>query len=219
MKSKVLLTIVMLTVFQFIYSQEEKTKIISDSIPSIDLEKQKLIESTQNETTKSADPLLDKKSDSNIVVPVLATTAVAGTAVLATQKKAEENAKKEADKVLREKVKEKKEAASKKKEIAKNKKVERQNDKLKKEQKELINNQKKISSLEKDLAKIIDKVEDAQKELLRDIEKHNKKLSKGKLSENDIKKFEKDKAKQEKRIEDLKEDVEKAQKKIKKSKK
>ena len=59
MKSRVLITIAMLTTFQVIFSQEDKTilivensKMISDSIQSSNLEN-KLIENEQNEATKN----------------------------------------------------------------------------------------------------------------------------------------------------------------------
>ncbi len=59
----------------------------------------------------------------------------------------------------------------------------------------------------------------AQNELVKDIEKHNKELSQGKLSAKDIKQFEKEKAKQEKEIEELKVKLENVEKKLRKSKK
>ena len=55
--------------------------------------------------------------------------------------------------------------------------------------------------------------------MVKDIEKHDKKLSQGKLSAKDIKQFEKEKAKQEKEIEELKVKLENVEKKLRKSKK
>ena len=55
--------------------------------------------------------------------------------------------------------------------------------------------------------------------MVKDSEKHAKKLEKGKLSPDDIEKYGKDKLKQEKRIEDLKAKILKAESKLRKAKK
>jgi hypothetical protein len=62
-------------------------------------------------------------------------------------------------------------------------------------------------------------LKDAQKDLIKDAERHNKKIEKGKLSHVDIEKKEKNKVNQEKKIEDLKAKSVKAESKLRKQKK
>ena len=50
--------------------------------------------------------------------------------------------------------------------------------------------------------------------MLKDAENHQRKLDKGKLSPNDIADYEKDRAKQQERIQELQEKVDKYQKKL-----
>jgi hypothetical protein len=68
------------------------------------------------------------------------------------------------------------------------------------------------------LNKANDRITVAQEELIKDAEKHAKKLSKGKLSPKDIEKYEKNREKKQKKIDDLREDAEREEKKLRKLK-
>lgn len=200
MKTKLLFTIATVALFQVAFSQEvkneivdEKTSISKDSIQPAVIEKQNV--------KVSADP---SKPDAATIEAILA----------------EQKAKKEAEKLFKEEQKAKKEVEERQKEIAKNqKKLEKQQDRIEKEQKEQFKRQKSISDAEENINKANDKLNNAQKDLIKDAEKHNKKLEKGKLSPVDIQEYEKDKLKQEKKIEDLKEKILKAESKLRKLKK
>jgi chromosome segregation ATPase len=200
MKTKLLFTILALAFCQAFYAQEvvkeianEKTTIVKDSIQSMVTEKQNVSQKAKSSTSDSV------------------TTA-------ATQ--AELKAKKEAEKLVKEEQKAKKEVEARQKEIAKNqKKLEKQQDRIEKEQREQFKKQKSISDAEENINKANNKLNNAQKDLIKDAEKHNKKLEKGKLSPVDIQEYEKDKLKQEKKIEDLKEKILKAESKLQKVKK
>ncbi|MCF8323131.1 MAG: hypothetical protein K9I26_08350 [Flavobacterium sp.] len=200
MKTKLLFTIATVSLFQVVFSQEvkngivdEKTSIRKDSIQPTVIEKQNVKVSANS-----------SKPDSATIEATLA----------------EQKAKKEAEKLLKEEQKAKKEVEERQKEIAKNqKKLEKQQDRIEKEQKEQIKKQKSISDAEEDINNANDKLKDAQKELVKDAEKHAKKLEKGKLSPDDIEKYGKDKLKQDKRIEELKLKILKAESKLRKAKK
>ncbi len=208
MKTKLFFTFIVLGFFQISFSQEIKpegaTNPVTDSIAN----SEKSSKNIENET--------------NGVLPVAATATASAAEILAAEKaaqKAEDKAKKEAEKALKEELKAKEAAADAQKEIERNqKKLQDQQDKIQKEQQEQLKKQDKINAAEDDLAKAKDRLKDAEKDLASDTEKHNKKLAKGKLSPNDIEKFEKDKAKQQKRIEALKEKVEKEENQLRKAK-
>jgi DNA repair exonuclease SbcCD ATPase subunit len=200
MKTKKIFTILTLAFLQVFYAQEvkkeitdEKTNGIKDSIQSIVIEKQNI-----NEKTKPSTP------DSAIIAASIA----------------EQKAKKEAEKLLKEDQKAKKQVEDRQNEIAKNqKKLEKQQDRIEKEQKEQIKKQISINDIEEDISKATNNLKDAQKDLIKEVEKHNKKIEKGKFSLVDIEKYEKNKVKQDKKIEDMKAKIVKAESKLRKAKK
>lgn len=208
MKTKLFFTFIVLGFFQISFSQEIKpegaTNPVTDSIAN------------------SEKPIKNLENATNGVFPVATTATASAAEIIAAQKaaeKAEKKAQKEAEKALKEELKVKEAAADAQKEIVKNqKKLQQQQDKIQKEQQEQLKKQDKINAAEDDLAKAKDRLKDAEKDLVSDTEKHNKKLAKGKLSPNDIEKFEKDKAKQQRRIEELKEKVEKEEHQLRKAK-
>jgi peptidoglycan hydrolase CwlO-like protein len=200
MKSKIVYTIATVALIQVVFSQEVKKEI---------LDEKKII------SKDSIQPVLIEKPNTKGSAKASKPDAATIEATLAEQK-----AKKEAEKLLREEQKAKRELEERQKEVIKNqKKLEKQQDRIEKEQKEQIKKQKSISDAEEDIDKANDKLKDAQKDLIKDTEKHTKKLEKGKLSPDDIEKYGKDKLKQEKKIEDLKAKILKAETKLRKAKK
>ena len=208
MKTKLFFTLIVLGFFQISFSQEIKPEGATNQVTDSIVNREKTIKDMENET--------------NGVLPVAATATASAAEILAAEKaaqKAEDKAKKEAEKALKEELKAKEAAADAQKEIERNqKKLQDQQDKIQKEQQEQLKKQDKINAAEDDLAKAKDRLKDAEKDLVSDTEKHNKKLAKGKLSPNDIEKFEKDKVKQQRRIEELKEKVEKEEHQLRKAK-
>ena len=200
MKSKKIVTILLVIVSQVFYAQEvkkeqieENSTIVKDSISSVATENQNIIKKDKPTTP-----------DSETIAAL----------------RAEQKAKKEAEKLLKEEQKAKKEVENRQKEIAENqKKLEKQQGRIEKEQKQQIKRQKNINEAEQAINKANDNLNDAQKDIVKDAEKHNKKLEKGKLSPVDIEKYEKEKMKQEQKIEDLKTKILKAETKLRKAKK
>lgn len=193
MKIKLTLTALLLVSCQYFSAQEMRQENISDSTKTLvpeNVEIKKAEEVSQKDVDKVAKKLQND----------------------------EEKAKRNADKVVKEKEKMTSDAEERQKDIEKNqKKLEKQQDKIQKEQKKFTKQQEKIANAEDDLAKAKEKLSNAQSDLFKDSEKHNKKLLKGKLSPNDITAYEKDKIKQESRIQDLKGKIEKEEKILRKS--
>lgn len=200
MKIKLLFTALLLTTTHVFVAQEIKKETVEEKVFVV------------KDTIKSVG-----QSQINSVVP--AVTAGANTEAQLAKQKADAKAKKVAEKVNKAEAKAKEEAEDRQKEIIKNqKKLEKQQDKIEKEQKEQAKKQEKIKDAEEDINNANDKVKEAQKDLLKDTEKYNKQLAKGKLSPVDIVKYEKEKSNQEKKIENLKSKVIKAEGKLRKLK-
>jgi len=208
MKTKLFFTFIVSGFFQISFSQEIKPEGATNQVTDSIVNREKTIKDMENET--------------NGVLPVAATATASAAEIIAAQKaaeKAEKKAQKEAEKVLKERERAQKEVEDAKKEVERNReRLEKQQDKFEKEQQAQQKQKDKINDAEDDLAKAKDRLKDAEKDLVSDTEKHNKKLAKGKLSPNDIEKFEKDKVKQQRRIEELKEKVEKEEHQLRKAK-
>ncbi len=93
-------------------------------------------------------------------------------------------------------------------------KVERQLDKLAKEQRQFEKEQSKLASAEKSVSKYKNRLSDANKDLAKMQEKQRKRIDKGKLTPVEIEEGNVRITKQQLKIKEIEEDIEKSQKKL-----